>query len=101
MWDGPIQTSLCVGFELGQVEGRGGGLARSRERHWTYRAAWAGLRFSVPRGAGWGLVLEPGLAIPLGRPSFVSVDPSDGSKSVLHTPARVSARISLGLELRR
>jgi hypothetical protein len=100
LWGKALGLDLCLGLELGRSRGRGRDLASVRDRSWFYRSAWAALRFSSTIRRRWGLFLEPGLAIPFGRPRFVSDAGGTGSALDLHTPTVVSARVTLGLEAR-
>jgi hypothetical protein len=95
-----FRLEACAGFELGRAVGKGLDLEAERERRWLNRAITGGLRASVQAGSLLALVLEPGLAVPLGRPSFVSATDADGSLRTLHTAAPVSFRVTLGAELR-
>jgi len=106
---GALAADLCLGLELGRTRARGSDLGERKEPSWLFRAAWASLRIAGHLSPRWALVLVPGLAVPLGRPSYVSEttgmgapagEPGPSTRTALHTPTPVSARLSLGVETR-
>lgn len=105
-----LGADVCLGLELGRTRARGNDLSERKEPSWLFRSAWAALRITGQLSPHWAWVLTPGLAVPLGRPSYVSEttgpnappvsEPARGVRTELHTPAPVSARLSLGVETR-
>lgn len=97
--DAVLAVDLCAGLELGRASGQGSGLSDDRQRNWFYRSAWSSLQFSMQLTRHWVISLSPGISVPLGRPSFVSLAANDGAsdRTELHTPAVVSARAALGI----
>gem|GEM_PF-6568864 len=93
----PLEVDGCVGFELGRARARGSDLSVRREPDWLYRAGWAALRLGARLADRWALLLEPGVAIPLGRPRYVSEATGSGAPSVLHTASPVAFRSTLAL----
>lgn len=95
---GAFSLDLCAGIELGRVSGEGSSdLMESRTRSWLYRGAWAAIQMMFVSDTGWEFLAMPGLSVPLGRPQFVSETSSIGTRTELHTPSPVSARLSLGV----
>lgn len=88
----------CAGVELGQAFGRGLSLADTFDRHFRWSAAQLALRLESQLAQRLGLYLEPSLALPFERRRFVSSDADLERSAVLHEPAPVSARLSIGVQ---
>jgi hypothetical protein len=91
-----LSIPLCIGAELGRLEGVGRGIspARSRAMFWLAPRAEAGLSWAVP-GTWLGLETTLAALLPLNRDEFVL----DG-RGTIHRPSSVVGRLSASLNLR-
>jgi len=89
----------CAGIDLGRTSANGHGLTQNLRKRALFVGVAASLQMRLRIVGPLWLLMEPGLSIPLLRQRFVTLDTTDMTTNVLHTPRSVSARGSLGLEL--
>lgn len=88
----------CLGFEVGELHGKGFGVALPGSGAALWAAPRASLRVELPLARWAALTLAAGVAVPLDRKRFV-LDLQAG-RAVVHEPSAVSGRAALGLALR-
>ncbi len=89
----------CIGADLGRTSANGRGLTRNLRKRALFAGLAASLQLRLRLGGPLWFVVEPALSIPLFRQRFVSLDTTNMTTNVLHTPRSVTGRASLGLEL--
>jgi hypothetical protein len=85
---------VCGGGEIGRLSGTGTGVPRPETGDTLWRAARSDLGISAAVGGTVAFVLRAGLVVPLSRPAFV-LDRSE----LVYRPSRMTARLTMGLEL--
>lgn len=89
----------CAGVDLGRTSAKGHGLTQNLRKRALFLGVAASLQLRLRMVGPLWLLVEPGLSIPLLRQRFVTLDTTDMTTNVLHTPRSVSARGNLGLEV--
>lgn len=104
---GPVSSSTevdlssvigCLGFEIGEMQGTGFGVAAPKSAGALWAAPRADLRAELSLLRHVALTLDLGLAVPVDRKTFVLT--LTGSRAVVHEPSPVSGRAGAGVAVR-
>ncbi len=92
---GPLLLSLCVGWEMGRLSGRGTGITAPRDAQalWAAPSLQAGLSWRLPE-TRLSVGARVGVATPLGREEFVL-----DRLGTVHQPASLVGRAALGMNV--
>lgn len=93
-----VEVPLLAGIEVADVSARGIGLSRARVRHGAWVAAVAGVGLAWVPVPAFALVVDPAIAVGIGRPTF-GVDAPDRVRRLFRPPV-VGLRLGVAVEVR-
>ena len=95
---GAFDWGACARFELESMSGSGFGVGRPTRNSFRWAAVGGGLLGRLHLNRALSIPLEVGLVVPLATPNFTLKGLTQNA-GLVHRPAAVSGRLSLGLAL--